>query len=95
MLLLDLAKTTVLQDLVSTCILLRLSKMTCKSCFLGTNGQSNGHSNINGNSDGNDESHSNGHAQSHGNSHAHGTVRFLSRYVTSRLHDSNVIFTVN
>jgi hypothetical protein len=35
MLLLDLAKSTVLQDLVSTCILLRLSKMTCKSCFLG------------------------------------------------------------
>jgi hypothetical protein len=32
--LLDLAKTTVLQDLVSTCILLSLSK-ACKSWFLG------------------------------------------------------------
>ncbi len=45
---------------------------------------------VNGNSDGNDEGHSNGHA--------HGTVRaykFLSRHVTSRLHESNVIFTVN
>ncbi len=41
MLLLDLAKTTFSQDLVSTCILLRLSKMTCKSCFLGT--LKNGH----------------------------------------------------